>query len=467
MNFSRRFSLFSSTGPFALAMPWWLPIFAMTAGSPAAATSSDAADADLRQAFIAFYPMYEMARLRHLAVDEPANPVRTPINQYQHGKRLLDHRARTVTAPNNDTVYSSARLDLRHGPVVVTMPRVEQRYYSLQFMNAYTDNIALPGSRTHGAGPMKIAVVGPGWQGALPEHDQKISADTNDLWLLVRILVDGEGDLPRVAAIQAGMQISAPAGPYPALQRVPAKDPTPEMFVAVVNDMLGRNPPQGLMLEQQQAAAPLGLRPGETDAWQAMPAALRQRWESQWPQLWRELRQLRSNVPGIGRHASGWEFPPPGVGRWGANLALRASVALRGIAALDSAEVLYLNALADATGQRLDGQQRYRIRVPAGGVPVDAFWSITMYEVMPDGRFFFVDNPIRRYSVGDRTQGLTKNADGSFELWLQADAPAEERRRPNWLPTPRGPFRMSLRAYLPRPELVAGQVALPVIERQD
>lgn len=437
---------------------------AATAAAPAAAQT---ADADLGQAFIAFYPLYEMARLRHNAVDNPANPARTPVNQFQHRRRLLDHQARVVTAPNNDTIYSSARLDLRQGPVVVAMPRVERRYYSLQFMNAYTDNIAVLGSRTPGAGPMKIAVVGPGWQGPLPEHDQKVMADTHDLWLLVRILVDGEADLPRVADIQSNLQISAPPGPFVPLSRAPDKDPTPEGFITVINEMLGRNPPQGLMLEQQRAAARLGLRPGDTDAWKTMPAELRQRWESQWPLLWNDLRQLRPLVQGTARHASGWMYPPPGIGRWGPRLALRATVALSGIAALDSEEVLYLNALPDAQGERLDGQRRYRIRVSAAGVPAQAFWSITMYEVMPDGRYFFVDNPLRRYSIGDRTRGLTKNPDGTFDLWLQADAPADEAARANWLPAPRAPFRLSLRAYVPAPALVEGTVDLPVIRRLD
>ena len=422
-------------------------------------------DADLFDAFVAFYPMHEMARLRYIAVDDPANPVRVGINQFQHGRRLLDHRARVVTAPNNDTIYSSARLDLRNGPVQVEMPRIPKRYYSLQFMNAYTDNIALPGSRTHGEGPMSIVVVGPGWSGAVPAHSLRIDSDTNDLWLLGRVLVDGKEDLPNVAAIQAAMQIKAPAGDFAGLKSAPVKDPDPEQFLAVVNDMLARNPPQGLMLERQQAAAGLGIVPGAVSNWRDLPQALRARWKTQWPLLWSELQQLRRAVPGIGRHASGWEFPPPGVGRWGSNLNLRAAVALRGIAALDSEEVLYLNAIADAAGQRLDGQARYRIRVPAGAVPVDAFWSITMYEVMPDGRFFFADNPIGRYSVGDRTRGLVKNSDGTIDLWLQADAPNEADRLANWLPTPRSAFRMSLRAYLPKPELVAGTAPLPTIDR--
>ena len=158
---------------------------------------------------------------------------------------------------------------------------------------------------------------------------------------------------------------------------------------------------------------------------------------------------------------------------------MRATVALRGIAALDTSETLYLSTFADAAGGVLDGRSRYRVRIPAGGLraevqisyvsggpagglPVSGFWSMTLYEELPDGRFFLTDNPIRRYSIGDRTAGLRSNPDGSLDVLVQADAPSDAA---NWLPAPRGPFRLTLRAYLPQPELVAGDAGLPRVER--
>ena len=186
------------------------------------------------------------------------------------------------------------------------------------------------------------------------------------------------------------------------------------------------------------------MRAGWTAAWPALQAALR------------DPATLRACT------VAGWEFPPPEVGQWGHNLLLRATIALRGIAALDLSETLYMSTFVDIAGQPLDGRAHYRVRLPAAGLPVRGFWSLTLYEVMPDGRFFLADNPIARHSIGDRTAGLVRGAGGSVELQVQPEAPADIA---NWLPSPRGPFRLTLRAYLPEPELVQGRAALPRVER--
>ncbi len=434
---------------------WVIAMSALGTGGAAQAQ----VDPALREAFLAFFPMYEMARLRHLAVDEPANPVRRAVNQFQHGRRLLDHTARNVTAPNNDTLYSSARLDVSRGPVSIESPHFGKRYYSLHLMNQYTDNLAILGTREGGEGPLRVAVVGPGWQGAVPDHTHLVRSDTNELWLLIRVLVDGPQDIAAVASLQEAMRLHAPAGPFETPRVRPRKDPDPALFLAVINESLARNPPQGAMASRAQAAQAWGIRAGVLDAWESLDAGVRAAWTAAWPHLMAELvNPARRQTRRIG----GWDFPPPGVGRWGDNLYLRASVALRGIAALDPEETLYLNTFNDIDGQPLDGTARYRIRIPADGVPVRGFWSLTMYEVLPDGRMFLVDNPIRRYSVGDRTRGLARQPDGSIELLVQADPPADPT---NWLPAPRGRFRFSLRAYLPDPELVAGRRELPRVER--
>ncbi|HPU50544.1 MAG TPA: DUF1254 domain-containing protein [Burkholderiaceae bacterium] len=416
-------------------------------------------DGPIRDAFLAFYPMYEMARLRHVAVDEPANPARGPVNRFLHVRRLLDHTARTVTGPNNDTLYSSARLDLSRGPVLVATPAILQRYYSLQFMNMYTDNVAILGRRDGGDGPLRVAVVGPQWKGELPAHTHLVRSDTNDMWLLVRTLVDGPADLVAVGALQQAMSIDAPQGDYPVPRVRPVRNPGPAEFIPVISEFLARNPPQGAMKARADAAAAVGIQAGAAAAWTGLPAELKARWEAAWPALMAELRQpAHVSVRRIG----GWSFPPRVEGDWSGNMLLRASVALRGIAALDTLEALYLSTFADADGAALDGRARYLVRIPAGGLPVWGFWSMTLYEETPDGRFFLTDNPIRRYSIGDRTAGLRSNPDGSFDVLVQAEAPADAA---NWLPAPRGPFRLTLRAYLPKPELVAGESALPRVER--
>ena len=142
-----------------------------------------------------------------------------------------------------------------------------------------------------------------------------------------------------------------------------------------------------------------------------------------------------------------------------------AAVALGGLAALPPVEAIYPMREADDAGLPLDGRHRYRVRVGAAGVPCDAFWSLTVYERHPDGRLFFVDNPIDRYALGDRTPGLVRGADGSIDLWLQRDPPTDPAARANWLPAAAGPMTLALRAYLPRPALREGRAALPSVER--
>ncbi|MFY9513636.1 MAG: DUF1254 domain-containing protein, partial [Rubrivivax sp.] len=237
----------------------------LLAGSAFAAPPPEQA---YRDAFLAFFPAYEMARLRHTAIEDLSNPRRARLNEPNHVRRLLDATARNVTTPNNDTLYTSARLDLRLGPVLVQMPAVpQQRYYSLQFMNLHTDNLAILGRRDGGDGPLNIAVAGPGWSGPLPAHTHLLRADSNDLWLLVRILVDGPDDVAAVAALQDGIRITAPkpAADYPAQRLKPPRDASPGDFIAVLGEMLERNPPQGSMAAAASAAAAVGI--GTRSTW--------------------------------------------------------------------------------------------------------------------------------------------------------------------------------------------------------
>ncbi|WP_439571609.1 DUF1214 domain-containing protein [Sphingomonas sp.] len=124
---------------------------------------------------------------------------------------------------------------------------------------------------------------------------------------------------------------------------------------------------------------------------------------------------------------------------------------------------MYFSSVRDHRGDPLDPARRYRIRIPAEGIPVDGFWSITMYAAEPDGRYFFAANPIQRYSVSERTPGLIRRPDGAIDIILSRDPVAESEG--NWLPTPDGPMRVSLRAYVPRAPIRQGRWSPPAIER--
>ena len=158
----------------------------------------------------------------------------------------------------------------------------------------------------------------------------------------------------------------------------------------------------------------------------------------------------------------GWSYPRPNLGDYGQDYLYRAIVALQGLGALPVAEAMYLKAAGDDGAGTFTGDGLYRLSLPAQ-LPLDAFWSLSMYEAMPDGQFFFTDNPIKRYTIGDRTPGLKRNADGALDLWIGRADPGGEHSA-NWLPAPKsGPFALFLRAYLPRAEFLDGRFRVPAI----
>jgi hypothetical protein len=176
-------------------------------------------------------------------------------------------------------------------------------------------------------------------------------------------------------------------------------------------------------------------------------------------------KEIRGGLSRAGKAKQGWSYPPSHLGNYGRDYALRAVIALIGLAALEPAEAAYMTSLVDKGGKTLAGENRYRLRFEKGALPpVDAFWSLSMYELMPDQRSFFVDNPIYRYAIGDRTKGLKVSADGSVEIYIQHLSPGKDLES-NWLPAPTGVFRLSFRAYQPREPILKGEYLLPWIER--
>lgn len=437
-----------------------------TSGVTAPGAVSGASERSVEQridaAFEYLFPVYESARLRFNAIDNPRNPARRAANVAFHTRRLADHDSRAVTAPNNDTLYTTAWLDLSAGAALVSVPRIARRYWSVSLIDVFTNNFAVLGNRLDGEGPIRALVVGPDWQGEAPHGVRVIRAPGNDVWLLGRWLIDGSDDAPAVHAIQDATRIESRAQPQGVRRVVPHGSHDPANFLAVVNEMLARNPVPAAERVLVEGWGDLGVGRGEA-AWGALSEALRQAWRARIEPAHAALRQP---VGSGTRAVAGWSYPAPELGNFGANYALRSRVALGGIAALVPQEAIYLGAGTDAAGAALHGARRYRLTIPAAGVEADAFWSLSVYELMPDGRRFFVDNPLRRYSVGDRTRGLVRNADGSIDVWVQREQPAGE-LAPNWLPAPPGRFTVSLRAYHPRAALREGRAALPRIEAID
>jgi hypothetical protein len=159
----------------------------------------------------------------------------------------------------------------------------------------------------------------------------------------------------------------------------------------------------------------------------------------------------------------GWSYPRPDLGQFGDDYVFRAIVAVAGLAALPRQEAMYMTAQGDGAGL-FHGDGLYRLHL-AGSMPVDGFWSLTMYTATAEGQFFLAGNPLNRYNIGDRTPNLLRGSDGSLDIWIGRTDPGGARTR-NWLPAPAaGAFACTLRTYLPHENLRAGQWRLPPIER--
>lgn len=413
---------------------------------------------DVREALVQTLPLFEMMRMRAattarrhatlgFASDDRGSTMRW-VNQFTHTHRKLGPHDREVVSPNNDTVYSNAWLDLSHGPVLIDTPDFAERYWTLGLLDAWTNPFAYVGRRTTGNRRQRTLVHGPGWRGALPAGgvSQVIAAPGDDVWLIGRILVDDTAaDLESVRALQSELRMSRLDGTDAAL-RVdtgidgrPVDTPSPAAYLRTVDAALARNPPPA----------------GESLAWPLDPTAV----EQALPQVFEELRQ-QDQPRQLGQ---GWALPVSVRTNWGADVLTRARVARNLIGALGIEEAMYPTAEADDAGRTLDGRHAYELRFPPGGGPkVGAFWSLTMYR---RSDCLFVANPIGRYSIGDRTPGLRRDADGSLAIRIQARDPGPAE---NWLPAPADePFYVVLRLYQPQAEHLEFRYRYPPLRRLD
>ena len=461
-------------------------LLAAALAAPAIVQAQDTAPAGLRElarrATSYLFPVYEMYRTRWQATVDEANPLRQRLNRFRHVAQLADHRSRSVTTPNNDTFYSSAWLDLSIEPVFLTVPPVGHLYYSYAFLDLFTNNFAYVSHRLHGGNPPAHMIVGPTWSGDPPSDVKLVRSPTNSAWLIGRLLVEGPEEIDRVRILQARVLLETPdmrnerriletrelmrqrtvAPPEPVADwPAPAADNPFDLFKVTMR-ALGESPLSDRDRVFFEGLAPLKLRPGRKFDLRAFSEAERRAIQAGIEQGRAEIRGAGSRY---GRTVDGWTYGERHLGNFGDDHLYRAHVALTGLGALQPAEAVYLSCSSDANGLPLSGANAYRLTFPAGGLPpARAFWSLAMYELTAEGRAFFVDNPAGRYSIGDRTPGLHRGADGSLTIYLQRERPDGERAA-NWLPTPSGPMRLVLRAYEPDESVIDGRYRAPGVQR--
>jgi hypothetical protein len=440
------------------------------------------------------FPLHETMRLRaatsprrnsggEFAGDSAGSPLRW-CNCYHHARQLLGAGKSRVVTPNNDTLYSTAWLNLTGEALVLSVPDTAGRYYVLGLLDFFTNPFAHIGRRTTGTDAGRFLVTGPQWRGTVPDGMSHVPSPTNWVWLIGRILIDGPAEIPTVTALQDAFTIhplsvwragTAAQAAYQG-ERFDCRfdvDTTQVLstphFVRTVNRALAENPPPRREQELVDQFRRIGIGAGlETTVLDALPAPER-----------RGVERAIENLPASLRDAAGKSMSGPGAkpgesGSWnrpeilgpsfGEDYLRRAIVAQKYIGALASVEAMYPMADTDSAGRPLAGSRRYRMHFAAGQLPpVDAFWSMTMYSAAD---YMLVQNSINRYAIGDRTAGLKYDADGGLTIWI-AHAPPTPDRVCNWLPAPPDRFYLTFRAYQPRDEFLNGSYRLPAIESVD
>ncbi|MFN8475377.1 MAG: DUF1254 domain-containing protein [Anaerolineae bacterium] len=387
------------------------------------------------------------------------------LNAYAHVTSLATPTHALFRAPNNDTLYSTAWLDVRREPALLTVPDTHGRYYTVQLMDMFSDTLTNIGPRLFGTQAGVFAVVGPGWNGELPPSvSHVIRSETPFVLILLRILVDGPEDVPAVVALQQQFHIaSLPRfeqgldGDEPGVEgdAPPFEAPDAKAWFARLDDFLRMTPVRDGEAAVMAEFAAIGIGPGT--ATQQFPAD--------------DDTLTRAHVDGVkvaqavgptaGDLENGWRVMRRGIGTYGFDYIQRSAVWVGGPLANIIEESLYPSTILDSHGDMLTGKgKRYVVHFAPGQTPpVAFFWSLTIYK-LSDG--MLVENPINRYSIGDRTKGVRYGADGSLSIYVQQYAPSEDEMA-NWLPAPDEPFYLTLRLYGPKETAIKGEWQPPAV----
>ena len=404
-----------------------------------------------REAWLYTVPLVEVAKVRERILRKRA------ANGFVHNRNLTTVASQRVTSPNNDTLYSHGVLDLRAGAVALRLPPTGNRYLSVQLVDMYSNNLAVLGTRATGRDGGHFLVAGP--TGAAPAT--AIRAPSDWVFVLARTLIDDEADLAAAHAVQDGLVIEGASGPPPTMA-VPARDARWADYFGQVGGLIAESPPPPTDDALLARIAPIGLsRSGfRPPAFSADEMA----------QIETGLKAARAYAaqPQLGsRVVDGWAYPAWNLGRFEQDYGFRAQIAVSGLFALPLDEALYTRSVGDAPDGLFHGDA-YHVHFAAEAMPpVDAFWSMTLYEATPEGQFFFTPNAIDRFAIGSRTPDLLRNPDGSLDIWISRAAPSPQRRN-NWLPAPLDkPFILSMRAFLPRASLLNGSYHFPPVLNAD
>jgi len=423
-----------------------------------------------------FYPLITMDVTRRVMTNLPPG-VKSgmgPMNVFHNLRAYPAANDREVVRPNFDTLYSNAWLDLTRGPVIVSAPDTEGRYYLLPMMDMWTDVFAVPGKRTSGTAAANFAVVPMGWKGKLPKGVERIESPTPYVWIIGRTQTNGPKDYAAVHKVQDGYKVTLLSqwGKKTSTPKF-TSDPTVDMKTPPLDqvntmpaakyfnygaELMKRNPPHITDWSQVARLKRIGIVPGKSFDLDKAPPAVKAGLERA---VVDGLKEMKEKLPTLARVVNGWQMNTNTMGVYGDYYLKRAIVAMVGLGAIPPEDAIYPLCQGDADGKPLDGANKYVLHFSKDEVPpVGAFWSVTMY----DAEGFQVANKLNRFAIGDRDE-LKYNADGSLDLYLQHESPGADKES-NWLPSPaKGMLGVTMRLYAPKPAALDGRWNPPAVKK--
>jgi hypothetical protein len=426
-------------------------------------------------AYIYGYPLVTMEMTRRVLTNfEAPTQKGAPMGQFLNLRGYPTPEDKQVTAPNADTLYSTAWLDLGNGPYVLSIPDERNRYYLMPMLSGWTDVFRVPGKRTTGDRAQSYLIAGPGWNGNVPEGVTELKSPTNMVWILGRTYCTGTPkDYAAVHAIQDKyvlVPLSAYGKDYTPQKgkvdpdvdmKAPVRDQVNRMdaetYFRMLAALMKNNPPAAADAPIVAKMARIGIAPGKEfdiralgpDAEKALRGV---------PKLAQE--KIMGHLKDAGSYKNGWTYTTV-AGIYGTDYLQRAFVTYIGLGANRPQDAIYPTSEVDGDGKPYDGANRYTLTFPNGQLPpVNGFWSLTMY----DKEYFFVENELNRYTLSQRNK-LKANSDGSVTLYLQHTSPGADKES-NWLPAPKGKFVLMLRLYWPKetpPSIIDGTWTPPAV----
>lgn len=445
--------------------------------APSEALSEEEALGLATEAYVYGYPLVTMEYTRRVMTNaaEPRGN-HAPMGQFFNAKSYPDAKFRDVTAPNADTLYSTAWLDLSKEPYVFSLPDMDDRYFLMPMLDAWTNVFEVPGKRTTGTKAQTYAITGPGWKGEVPVGVKQLKSPTSMVWILGRTYCTGTPeDYQKVHALQAkyqlvplsgyGKEYTAPKGKVDDAidMKMPIRDQVNALpggdYFALLAQLMKDNPPAKADAPMIAKLAKLGIVPGKKFDINQATEAVRKAVAAA-PKLGQ--KDILAQFKKAGKFVNGWVYPVP-AGVYGTDYPQRATITYFGLGANRTQDAIYPTAEADVTGTSYEGTHKYTLTFARGKLPpVNGFWSLTMY----DKDYFFVDNKLDRYTISSRFD-LKENDDGSVTLYIQNESPGKDKES-NWLPAPKGKFVLMLRMYWPKdkvPSILDGTWAPPAVKK--